>query len=128
MCTENILKTELFASPLQSGHLNRILSVFDQKRYVFKFIRTSVDEKHFIVYIRRFQINRYPICVDDKRAVNRAHEASTVLYLSLSVRVHLITSGTQVTPHLLNLPSPIDRDTSNTPRTRPSLSTTQHCK
>ena len=47
------------------------------------------------------------------------------LYLSLSVRVDLITSGTQLTPHLLNLPSPIDRETSNTPRTRPSLLTSQ---
>ena len=32
-----------------------------------------------------------------------------------------MTSGIQLTPHLLNLPSPIDRDTSKTPRTRPSL-------
>ena len=32
-----------------------------------------------------------------------------------------MTSGIQLTPHLLNLPSPIERDTSKTPRTRPSL-------
>lgn len=63
-----------------------------------------------------------------EEAMNRAREASLILYLSLSVRVHLMTSGTQLTPHLLNLPSPIDRETSNTPRTRPSLFTTQNSK
>lgn len=47
---------------------------------------------------------------------------SSLTYLSLWVRGHLFTSGVLMTPQRLYCPSPSERDTSNTPRTRPSLS------
>lgn len=42
-------------------------------------------------------------------------------YLSLGVNWQRLMSGTEVTPQRLYCPSPMERDTSSTPRTRPSL-------
>lgn len=42
-------------------------------------------------------------------------------YLSLGVSWQRRMSGTEVTPQRLYCPSPMERDTSSTPRTRPSL-------
>lgn len=42
-------------------------------------------------------------------------------YLSLGVSWQRLMSGTEVTPQRLYCPSPMERDTSSTPKTRPSL-------
>lgn len=47
-------------------------------------------------------------------------------YLSLGVSWQRLMSGTEVTPQRLYCPSPMERDTSSTPRTRPSLRGGKH--
>lgn len=42
-------------------------------------------------------------------------------YKSFEVKVTFLISGTEVTPCALNCPSPIERETSKIPNTRPSL-------
>lgn len=51
----------------------------------------------------------------------RPPRAPRQAYLSLGVSWQRLMSGTEVTPQRLYCPSPMERDTSSTPRTRPSL-------
>lgn len=49
-------------------------------------------------------------------------------YLSLGVSWQRLISGTDVTPQRLYCPSPMERDTSSTPKTRPSLKWGEQCQ
>ena len=56
-----------------------------------------------------------------KARAGRARASGGHSYLSLGVSWQRLMSGTEVTPQRLYCPSPMERDTSSTPKTRPSL-------
>lgn len=60
------------------------------------------------------QEKQVPVCV-------HPHLVTICFYLSLGVNWQRLISGTDVTPQRLYCPSPMERDTSSTPKTRPSL-------
>ena len=61
-----------------------------------------------------------------KRAAEIVHTPRCETYRSFSVSWHRKTSGVEITPQCLNLPSPMERDTSTIPIHPPTHHTLTH--